>query len=74
MSSDVAEKRIWEFEFLNNGFGNLSGYDVEVHNLRKVSKSIWYADIVIVEYGVKREEYIDCEYDLSKIKPVFAHW
>lgn len=74
MSEDQAKKRIWEFEFLSNGFGNLSGYDIEVHNLRQVSKSIWYADIVIVEYGVKREEYYDCEYNLKKIKPVFVNW
>ena len=67
MSREEIKNRIWEQEFINNGLGHLSGADVIVKNLRKVSATIWYADIILVDYNDNREErFNDCKYDETK--------
>lgn len=59
------QKRVRDFEYLQNGFDHLSGADVKVVNLQ-VSKAKATADIVLTDID-ETHRFNNCEYSLAEL-------
>ena len=68
MTKAEVKRRIQDIEFVQNGFGALSGHDVKVVNLRKLKKK-YVADIILRDYCDNRiERYNTCEYPIKVVE------
>lgn len=70
MTNKQAGRVIESIEYVQNGFGGLSGHDVKVVNVKKLKKEKKYvADVILRDYCDNRQErYNACEYSIATVE------